>query len=256
MRRPGLLALCLLLSGVAAAMTAGSLQAATPRVAVARVVAAPHAEGKDQGLCRRNRAARRKQASHRNQSARRCQTSGRGAGQSSDESSAAKPATPLPPLPELIAPETACPGQIDETLSVEAQEATMECMIEFAREKAGLAALAATPSLESSSAAKAADIIGCNEFSHTACGREFTYWFEQDGYGQPGGCWGAGENIAWGTGELGTVRSILTAWVNSPEHLENMLESSYDEFGVGLEVGSLKGYTGAHVWVTHFAERC
>jgi uncharacterized protein YkwD len=247
--------LCLLLSGLAAAMTAGPLQAAAPRVAGAQVVSAPNADGKDQQLCRRNQA-RRNGAARRNQSARRCQTSGRGAGQSSDESPAAKPAAPLPPLPELIAPETACPGQVDETLSVAAQEATMECMIDFAREKAGLAALAGTPSLESSSAAKAADIIGCGEFSHTACGRDFTYWFEQDGYGKPGGCWGAGENIAWGTGELGTVRSILTAWVNSPEHLENMLESSYREVGVGLEVGQLNGYTGAHVWVTHFGEHC
>jgi uncharacterized protein YkwD len=253
MRRLGLLSLCLLLSGLAAAMTAGPLQAAAPRVSGARVVSSFHG---DRELCRHHRSTRRNRAARRNQSARRCQTSGRGAGESADDSPTGKPTTPLPPLPELIAPETACPGQTDETLTVEAQEATMECMINFVRAAAGLSSLAGVPSLESSSADKATDIIACNEFSHTACGREFTYWFEQDGYGQPGGCWGAGENIAWGTGELGTVRSILTAWVNSPEHLENMLESSYDEFGVGLEVGSLKGYSGAHVWVTHFAERC
>ena len=248
MRRPGLVALCLLLSGLAAAMTAGPLQAASPRVAVARIVSAPHA--KDQQLCRRNQAARR------SQTVRRCHTSGRGAGQSSDESPAERPTTPLPPLEQLIAPETACPGQTDETLSVEAQEATMECMIDFAREEAGLAGLAGTPSLESSAADKAGDIIGCGEFSHTACGREFTYWLEQDGYGKPGGCWGAGENIAWGTGELGTVRSIATAWINSPEHLENMLDSTYREVGVGAVVGQLNGYTGAHIWVTHFGMHC
>jgi uncharacterized protein YkwD len=251
MRRLGLLGLCLLLSGLAAAMTAGPLQAATPRVAGARIVSSFHRG--DRQLCRGNRASHR-----RNRVARRCQTDARGEGQTSDEAPAGKngPIKPLPPLPELIAPETACPGQTDESLSVEAQEATMECMIEFARSAAGLPGLAGVPSLESSSADKAADIINCNEFSHTACGREFTYWFEQEGYGQAGGCWGSGENIAWGTGELGTVRSILTAWVNSPEHLENMLEDSYEEFGVGLEVGQLRGYEGAHVWVTHFAERC
>lgn len=255
MRRLGLLALCLLLSGLAAAMTAGPLQAASMRVAGAQVVSGPHAAGKDQQLCRRNQA-RRSRAARRNQSARRCQTSGRGAGQSSDESFTGGPDKSLPPLPELIAPETACPGQTDESLSVESQEATMECMIEFARTTAGVGDLTGVPALESSAASKAADIVSCDEFSHTACGHEFTYWFEQDGYGSPGGCWGAGENIAWGTGELSTVRSILSAWVNSPEHLENMLEGSYTEFGVGLEVGQLKGYSGAHVWVTHFAERC
>jgi uncharacterized protein YkwD len=247
MRRPGLLALCLLLSGLAAAMTAGPLQAASPRVAVARIVSAPHA--KDQQLCR-NQAARRHQA------ARRCQTSGRDPGQGSGESPAGKTTAGLPPLPELIAPEAACPGQTDETLSAVAQEATMECMIDFARQRAGIPGLAGTPSLESSAADKARDILGCGEFSHTACGREFTYWFEQEGYGTPGGCWGAGENIAWGTGELSTVRSILTAWVNSPEHLENMLDRTYGEVGVATEVGELNGYSGAHIWVTHFGVRC
>jgi uncharacterized protein YkwD len=247
--------MCLLLSGLAAAMTAGPLQAAA-RVSGARAVSSFH--GNERQLCRSSRATRR-HARKNARIARRCHTDGGGAGQSSEESPAGKttkPKLPLPPLPELIAPETACPGQVDETLSVAAQEATMECMIDFAREKVGLPGLAGASSLESSSAAKAADIIGCGEFSHTACGREFTYWFEQEGYGTPGGCWGAGENIAWGTGELSTVRSILTAWVNSPEHLENMLEGSYEEVGVGMEVGQLNGYSGAHVWVTHFGVRC
>jgi hypothetical protein len=35
-----------------------------------------------------------------------------------------------------------------------------------------------------------------------------------------------------------------------------MLSDSFDEFGVGLEVGPLNGYPDAHVWVTHFGTRC
>ena len=160
------------------------------------------------------------------------------------------------PLEELIAPETVCPGQSDESLSVASQEATMGCMINFARSRAGDAGLASVAALDDSSDDKAGDIIQCDEFSHTACGRPFTYWLEQDGYVQPGGCWGAGENLAWGTGELGTVRSILTAWVHSPDHLANMLSASFDQFGVGMEVGPLNGYPDAHVWVTHFGSLC
>lgn len=163
---------------------------------------------------------------------------------------------PLPPLADLIAPETACPGQSDQSLPPAAQEATMGCMVNFARGKASGADLAEVATLENSSGDKAGDIIQCDEFSHTACGRPFTYWLEQDGYLQPGGCQQAGENIAWGTGDLGTVRSILTAWVHSPDHLANMLSASYDQFGVGLEVGPLSGYPDAHVWVTHFGSHC
>jgi uncharacterized protein YkwD len=156
----------------------------------------------------------------------------------------------------LIAPETACPGQSDESLPASSQEATMACMINFARGTAGDAGLAGVAPLNDSSLDKASDIIVCGEFSHTACGRPFTYWLEQEGYAQAGGCWGAGENIAWGTGGLGTVRSVLTEWVYSPEHLANMLSTSFDEFGVGLEVGPLNGYPDVHVWVTHFGARC
>jgi uncharacterized protein YkwD len=166
------------------------------------------------------------------------------------------PPTVLPPLTDLIAPETACPGQSDGSLPVVSQEATMGCMINYARGMAGDAGLAAFAALDVSSDDKAGDVLQCGEFSHTACGRPFTYWLEQDGYVSPGGCWGAGENLAWGTGELGTVRSILTAWVHSPDHLANMLGDSFDEFGVALEVGPLNGYPDAHVWVTHFGSRC
>jgi uncharacterized protein YkwD len=129
-------------------------------------------------------------------------------------------------------------------------------MINFARNRAGDAVLSSVAALGDSSGDKAGDIIQCGEFSHTACGRPFTYWLEQVGYLQPGGCQQAGENIAWGTAELGTVRSILSAWVHSPDHLENMLSSSFDEFGVGLQVGPLSGYPDAHVWVTHLGSHC
>jgi len=176
--------------------------------------------------------------------------------QDSASQASREPSTLLPPLTDLIAPEAACPGQSDESLSVVAQEATMACMINFARSGAGEAGLAAFAALEDSSDDKAGDITQCGEFSHTACGRPFTHWLEQDGYVPPGGCWGAGENLAWGTGELSTVRSILTAWVYSPEHLANMLSDSFDEFGVGLQVGPLNGNPDAHVWVTHFGSRC
>ena len=36
-------------------------------------------------------------------------------------------------------------------------------------------------------------------------------------------CWRAGENIAWGTGNYASVRSIFVAWLHSPEHRANLL---------------------------------
>ena len=134
------------------------------------------------------------------------------------------PPTALPPLAQLVAPETACPGQTDESLSARLAGGDDGLHDQLRAQRGGGSRSRPGRAARRLSDDKASDIIGCGEFSHTACGRAFTYWIEQDGYVQPGGCTAAGENIAWGTGELGTVRSILTAWVNSPEHLTNILQ--------------------------------
>lgn len=130
----------------------------------------------------------------------------------------------------------------------------MRCMTNFARARVGLRPLGGPRELAGAAAAKAGDILGCDEFSHEACGREFTYWMERSGY-LDANCWRAGENIAWGTGRLGTVRSIFDAWMHSPGHRENIL-GSYSQIGIGLEVGSLDGYDGAAVWVQEFGSHC
>ena len=233
MRRIGLIALCLLFAGVGGETAVASVHYHAHLAQRHKLCQKP-----DKRCQRKLRTVSQKQHSE------------------SQTSSEPSTSTVLPPLEELIASEAACPGQSDASLPVASQEATMGCMINFARSAAGDAGLAPFAALDDSSDDKAGDIIQCGEFSHTACGRPFTYWLEQDGYAQPGACWGAGENLAWGTGELGTVRSILTAWVNSPDHLANMLTASFDQVGVGMQVGPLNGYPDAHIWVTHFGSIC
>ena len=118
----------------------------------------------------------------------------------------------------------------------------------------GMAGLVDADDLDRSAAEKSGDILRCDNFSHYACGREFTYWMQRVGY-IPARCWRAGENIAWGTGDLGTVRSIFRAWIHSPRHLENIL-GPYSQLGVGLRVGNLEGHSDAHVWTQHFGSHC
>jgi uncharacterized protein YkwD len=43
-----------------------------------------------------------------------------------------------------------------------------------------------------------------------------------------------GENLAWGTYSLSTAQSIVSAWIASPGHLANILESKYTETGIGV----------------------
>lgn len=97
-------------------------------------------------------------------------------------------------------------------------------------------------------------MLRCDDFDHEACGRDFTYWMQRVGY-LGGGCWQAAENIAFGTGSYGTVRAIFRGWIHSPGHRANILDDSQD-LGVGLRVGTLEGYRGAHVWTQQFGSHC
>ena len=50
--------------------------------------------------------------------------------------------------------------------------------------------------------------------------------------------WSIGENIAWGTGTLGTPRSIVRAWMHSPGHRANILNGTYRDIGSGIASGA------------------
>ena len=91
-----------------------------------------------------------------------------------------------------------------------------------------------------SAAYKAGDIKGCDDFSHTACGKAFNYYFGQVGY--TGNC--QGENIAQGQSSPGEV---FVAWMNSPTHRDNILNADFDDLGVA----ALTGDPGGTIWVMH-----
>jgi uncharacterized protein YkwD len=167
---------------------------------------------------------------------------------------AAGAATASPPgvatARHMIAPAALCPGQAGAGGAIAGQERTMLCLTNFARHAAGRRELAASAPLWRAAVHKSADILRCDEFSHEACGREFTYWIQRFT-----SCGAVGENIAWGTGSLRTVRSIFRSWMRSPGHRENIL-GPYGEIGIGLRVGDLEGNAGAHVWTEDFGSDC
>jgi uncharacterized protein YkwD len=154
----------------------------------------------------------------------------------------------------LAASPSACPGQIRLDAPAAVQEEAMLCMTNYARTHAGLAELALSAPLSESAADKSRDILDCNSFSHYACGREFTYWMRATGYlSSP--CWRAGENLAWGDGEYGSVGSIFRAWMRSPDHRANIL-GDFSQIGIDLQTGELGGQSGTDVWTQHFGSQC
>jgi uncharacterized protein YkwD len=136
----------------------------------------------------------------------------------------------------------------------EAEEGAMLCLTNFARAQTGEPALEGTQQLQESATDKAEDILRCDSFSHYACGREFTYWIRASGYLSTQ-CWRAGENLAWGTGQYGTVRSIFRAWMRSPEHRANIL-GNFTQVGIDRDGGTLEGHAGTIVWTQHFGSHC
>lgn len=157
-------------------------------------------------------------------------------------------------LQRLIAPTSVCAHQTDQGVSVAEQEQAMRCMTNFARQRAGMARFGDAAALDRSADDKAGDILRCNSFSHDACGRQFTYWMARVGYLRAR-CWRAAENIAWGDGAYGDVRSIFGAWIHSPEHLANIL-GPYGQIGIAVDVGSLGSRGDVSVWTQHFGSHC
>jgi len=153
-----------------------------------------------------------------------------------------------------IAPTDLCSGQADADAPTPVQLEAMRCLIDFARRDAGLAPLSGSDRLDRSADAKSADILRCDEFSHSACGRDFDFWLERVDY-IPARCWRVSENLAWRSGPLTTAREIFGLLIHSPMHRANIL-GPYSQVGLGLRVGNLRGHGAAHVWTQHFGSHC
>jgi hypothetical protein len=152
------------------------------------------------------------------------------------------------PWAAYVAPEAVCPGGGRVDLSPVAADRVMVCLLAYARERAGLAPLPVVYLLNRSSVMKAIDIVECDDFSHTACGKPFASVFQAVGYSGA-----TGENIAWGAGGAGAPRIVVSGWLNSLHHRENLFSRDWTEQGVALvPARSFLGAATAQVWVNEF----
>lgn len=157
---------------------------------------------------------------------------------------------------QYLAPPGACPGSDDLTLLASEQVGAVLCLIDYARAARGLGPLARSPLLASSAAIKADDIVRCDDFSHTACGRSVNAPFEDSGYVNAGVTWDVGENLAYGKDLLGSPRAIMRAWLESDGHRENLFTAYWADQGVAMrKPPALLGLTATVVWVSHFGRR-
>jgi len=57
--------------------------------------------------------------------------------------------------------------------------------------------------------------------------------------------WWLAENIAWGSGRLGSPAGVVRQWMHSPPHRANILSARGRDVGVGVAIGAPTGGPGA-----------
>jgi uncharacterized protein YkwD len=116
-----------------------------------------------------------------------------------------------------------------------------------AREQRKLKPLCVHPKLQKAARAHSAAMIKKDRFYHGPVGARL----KRHGYK-----WKTyGENIAGGSGRLGTSESVFKRWMKSRTHKRNILERGFREVGIGAATGTFKGNGGYTMYTTDFGKR-
>jgi uncharacterized protein YkwD len=114
--------------------------------------------------------------------------------------------------------------------------ASVLCLINRKRAENGELPLSTNPQLEEAAEEHCQELVADDYFAHVSPSGETPVDRIRDlGY-IPNSDVGyvIGENLAWGTYQLSTPQSIVAAWIASPGHLANILETQYTETGIGI----------------------
>ena len=153
------------------------------------------------------------------------------------------------PWRRYLADEQTCPGAERTDLPLDRQAQVMLCLIDWARQRAGLTLLPQTVLLASTSLQKANEIVRCQNFAHAACGDDPDADVRTAGYRGT-----FGENLYVAGGRLGAPRVALDGWLNSPGHRENLFRPEWRTQGIALiKLDRFGPYRNALLWVSHFA---
>lgn len=135
-------------------------------------------------------------------------------------------------LPASAAQKPAAPAPSTAQPSVGSYATQVAQIVNQERQKAGLAPLTLDAELSNVAMAKAKDMIAKNYFDHNSP----TYGSPFDMMRSFGiNYTAAGENIAKGQT---SPQAVMTDWMNSPGHRQNILSSNYDSIGVAYYQGA------------------
>jgi uncharacterized protein YkwD len=124
-------------------------------------------------------------------------------------------------------------------------EAGVLAAVNAARTANGLRPLRLDLTLRSAARSHSPDMLRWNYFAHGAFAARMAAFHVQGRQ--------AGENLAWGSGPYGRAGTMISEWLASPEHRENLLSPAFSRIGIGLVRGSFQGTAGATVVTADFA---
>lgn len=154
------------------------------------------------------------------------------------------------PWERYLAPEKVCPNGERTDLPLAEEASTMVCLLNYARGRRRLGPLRVAPLLNESSLAKAERIARCTDFNHDACG------VDADREARASGYWGAwGENLVISPGRIGAPRPALDAWLNSPDHRENLFDPQWRTMGLAVRhLDRFGADEDMWLWVNQFGD--
>jgi uncharacterized protein YkwD len=124
-------------------------------------------------------------------------------------------------------------------LSQATMESSITCLINGERTSYGLAGVTLNSDLRQAALSHSNEMVNQGYFEHTSpSGVTFMDRIESTGYMNGARTWTVGENLVWGTGPLSTPQALVTAWMNSPSHRENLLRPNFRELGVAAVTGT------------------
>ena len=145
--------------------------------------------------------------------------------------------TPAPTPPPVASTAPCANGDLTpDATNIPVVEAATLCLVNQVRGEHGLPALVPNADLQESAVEHNNDMVSEDYFDHVGPhGDTPLTRIEATGYLNNGNLsYIIGENIAWGTLDLSTPAAIVNAWVNSPDHLANILQPDYTDSGLAV----------------------
>ena len=151
-----------------------------------------------------------------------------------------------------------CPNEdlVPTAENLDEVRAAVVCLHNQVRGGRGLPSLKGNARLRRAAEGHSADMVRNGFFEHTTpSGTTMVDRILRARYVRRDEGWVLGENLAWGTGRLGTPRGAIEAWMDSPGHRANVLKRSFREMGVGIALGVPRGGASGVTYTVDFGAR-